>query len=306
MTWHLLVVDDEPVNLEIIGEYLDDPGYRLTYARHGEEAWSALLAAELTSEPCDLMILDRMMPVLNGIDLLRRVKSDPRFKHLPVIMQTAASAPEQIREGLEAGAYYYLTKPYEPTALVSIVHAALADVTERRESEALLRGAEAVLDIGACSVFPFATLSEAQHLAGRLAALCPEPASAAMGLTELLVNAVEHGNLGITYSEKKALRQNDGWEDEVERRQALPEYAGRVAKVIVERKDSELIFTIEDQGGGFDWRRYLEFDPERAFDPNGRGIALARQIGFSGLEYRGHGNVAVATLSLKPSPSANP
>lgn len=305
MTWHLLVVDDEPVNLEIIGEYLDDPNYQLTYAQNGEEAWNALLAAQLTAAPCDLLILDRMMPVLNGMDLLRRVKSDLRFKDLPVIMQTAASAPEQIQEGLDAGAYYYLTKPYEPNALVAIVHAALADISERRQSEVFAHSAEAAPDIGACSVFPFATLSEAQHLAGRLAMLCPDSSPAAMGLTELLVNAVEHGNLGITYGEKKALRQNDGWEGEIARRLTLPEYAGRIARVTVERKDDKLIFIIEDQGGGFNWQRYLEFDPERAFDPNGRGIAMARQVGFSDLEYRGNGNIVVATLSLTPDPTAH-
>jgi DNA-binding response OmpR family regulator len=301
MAWHLLVVDDEPVNLEIIGEYLDDPGFLLTNAHHGEEAWSALLAAESTATPFDLIILDRMMPVLNGLDLLKRVKADRRFMHLPVIMQTAASAPEQIREGLNAGAYYYLTKPYEPNALVSIVRAVLADIAEQRQAEALSSGPESDLDLAVCSVFSFKTLDQAQHLAGQLAMLCPDPAPAAMGLTELLVNAIEHGNLGISYSEKKMLRQNDTWEAEVGRRLSLPEYAVRTAKVSVERNGNQLLFTVEDQGEGFNWQRYLEFEPERAFDPNGRGIAMARHVGFSDLEYRGCGNVVVAKVSLTAS-----
>ena len=55
---------------------------------------------------------------------------------------------------------------------------------------------------------------------------------------------------------------------------------------------------MEDCGDGFDWRRYLEFSPERAFDPNGRGIAMARQTSFASLEYLGRGNVAVATIAV--------
>ena len=105
----ILAVDDEPLNLAIIEEYLcEEASYTLDTAENGEIAWSALEAA---CPPYDLVILDRMMPVLDGMALLRRMKADQRFAAVPVILQTAAAAPEQVREGLDAGAYYYLTKP---------------------------------------------------------------------------------------------------------------------------------------------------------------------------------------------------
>lgn len=293
MVWHILVVDDEPLNLEIIGEFLDDPDYRLSFAEHGEIAWQQLLAAD---PGFDLVLLDRMMPVLNGMDFLRRIKADARYSHLPVIMQTAASAPEEVREGIEAGAYYYLTKPYQPDALHAIVKAALDEIAERRRASA--SALNPGLPLGDKTEFVFRSLDEAHYLAGALAALCPDPAPVAMGLTELLVNAIEHGNLGISYNEKKQLRQNDGWEDEISRRLALPEFAERVARVKIERSSAELRFVVEDQGSGFDWQGYLEFDPQRAFDPNGRGIAMARQVGFSQLEYRGRGNIVTAVVDL--------
>ena len=114
-----------------------------------------------------------------------------------------------------------------------------------------------------------------------------------MGLVELLVNAVEHGNLGITYAEKSALRQASRWEDEVERRLSQEPWRSRRARVALRREGSQVEFTITDEGAGFDWKPFLDFDPARAFDLNGRGIAMARKLGFSSLEYRGAGNIVV-------------
>src|SRR4051812_8561162 len=196
MSWKLLIVDDEPANLEIIGEFLDDPVFNLSFAANGEEAWTALLAAD---PPIDVIVLDRMMPVLNGMELLKRVKADARFHNLPVIMQTAASDPAQVKEGLDAGAYYYLTKPYQPAALISIVEAAIDELVLRQVAISAIANASGGIEIGPDFASPlvirFAALDEAHQLAGSLANLCPDPAAAAMGLTELLVNAIEHGNL---------------------------------------------------------------------------------------------------------------
>lgn len=120
----------------------------------------------------------------------------------------------------------------------------------------------------------------------------------AVGLTELLVNAVEHGNLGLSYEDKKRLRLKNTWEAEVARRQSLPEYGARTVRVWVARHPNRIEFMIADEGAGFDWKRYLEFDPERMTDPNGRGIAMARMLSFSGIEFIGAGNSVVATILL--------
>ena len=97
---HILVVDDEPFNREIILEILDDPGYRLSVAEDGDEAWTRLSQA---GETFDLVLLDRMMPGIDGLEILRRMKAAPALRDLPVIMQTAAASPEQVREGIAAG-----------------------------------------------------------------------------------------------------------------------------------------------------------------------------------------------------------
>lgn len=293
--WHLLAVDDEPLNLEIIRECLDDPRMDVDLAPNAESAWRRL---ETAATPYDLAILDRMMPGMNGIELLRRMKADPRFRRIPVIIQTAASAPDQVREGIEAGAYYYLTKPYKPAALTAIVRAALADAEDQAAAARRAHEQAEMLRLMDVAEFRFATLDEAARLAGLLASLCPAPDIVSMGLTELMINAVEHGNLGISYAEKTVLKRDDTWEAEIARRQSLPENAGKKARIAMRRTAEEIAFTIRDEGAGFDWRRYLDFDPERAFDPNGRGIAMAHKLSFARMEYRGSGSEVLAAVAL--------
>ena len=217
---------------------------------------------------------------------------------IPVVMQTAATAPDQVREGLEAGAYYYLTKPYEPEALISIVRAALEDRRGRsqlRSRAARLEEAQALIQ----SVeYRFVTLDDISSLVSVLAGMCPVPDVVAPGLSDLMVNAVEHGNLGVTYQEKSLLKWEGDWEAEIKRRLALPQFAGRFAMVRAERSATAVTFTITDQGEGFEWQKFLTFDPDRAFDPNGRGIAMARMMSFAALEYQGRGNVVVAQVNL--------
>jgi CheY-like chemotaxis protein len=291
----LLVVDDEKFNLEIISEFLAGTGYDLTMVESAEAAWDLLVAPDASF---DLIVLDRMMPGMDGIELLRRVKADARHSGVPVIMQTAAAAPEQVRQGLEAGAYYYLTKPFAPESLLVIVRSALESVTERRALSQRVSGQADVLRLASRGEFLLRTLQEAQDVAVLCARLCPEPDVAGIGLSELMVNAIEHGNLGIRYEEKSRLKREDIWEREVERRAALPENWSKRVTVSFQRERTELVFTIRDCGPGFDWKCYLELDPARAFDPNGRGIALARHISFARLEYRGCGNEVEAAVAL--------
>lgn len=295
MTAHLLVVDDEPINLEIIEEYLEGSGCSADFFDSGEGAWQAL---DQGHRHYDAVLLDRMMPGMDGMTLLRRIKPDPRFDTLPVIMQTAACSPQQIREGLEAGAYYYLTKPYEREGLLAIIRAALVDARERKallaQEAERWRGLEFLQEGRFC----IKTVAEAGQLAAFLAQAYPQPEQAQLGLCELMLNAVEHGNLGITYAEKANLKQEDSWYRELEIRAALPENQDKTVAVHFERRDRTLVVRIEDQGPGFDWSPYLEFSPDRAFDPNGRGIALARMMSFTTLEYQGKGNIVQACLVL--------
>lgn len=292
----ILVVDDEQINLDIIAECLSERDYELAFATDGSQAWDLLNHRD---ENFDIVVLDRMMPVMNGLEVLHRIKAESQFQRMPVIMQTAAVLPEQVKEGLAAGAFYYLTKPYEPEALIAIVDAAVEKVQAARvqneNSQALLTAMK-MLNAGE---YRYSTLEEARALVALFSSLCPMPDMAAMGLTEILINAVEHGNLGISYDEKKHLKQTETWDDEVKRRLQMPAYRDRKVVARVHRMPAAWQFTITDEGEGFNWQKYMDFDPERAFDPNGRGIAMARQLSFSCIEYRGRGNEVAVEVKLE-------
>ncbi|MGL4604035.1 MAG: response regulator, partial [Iodobacter sp.] len=80
----VLIVDDEPFNLEILSEHLTDAGYEVVVAEDGEIAWGILSK----DRDFDTVLLDRMMPRMDGMALLARLRQQPEFEHLPVIMQT--------------------------------------------------------------------------------------------------------------------------------------------------------------------------------------------------------------------------
>lgn len=291
MRARLLVVDDEELNREIIREYLEDEDCDLFEAESGEQALEMLESGDY-----DAVLLDRMMPGIDGIEVLQRMKRNPRLSELPVVFQTAAAAADQLAEGLRLGAYYYLTKPYHRDALAAVVQSALDLGRQRRDLRAKVAAYSGVMRLVEEAHYRFRTLDEGQALAAALATVCAEPERAAMGLVELFVNAVEHGNLGIDFENKARLLAAGQWQTETQRRLELPENAGKFVDVRAARSGGEVVVVIRDQGEGFDWRRFLTLDESRAFYPNGRGIALARQIAFTRVEYRGKGNEVEARL----------
>lgn len=294
MTSRLLVVEDEPVNLDLLLENLQDEGYDADGVSSGEAAWQALIADRAHY---DAILLDRMMPDMDGIEILKRIKEQPGLAEIPVIMQTGMAAPADIAEGLRAGAYYYLTKPFEAETMLAIVAAALEDRQRHLELKAEAQQAARTLLCLSSAEFIFRTPAEARDIATMAANAAPDPGRIVLGLSELLLNAVEHGNLGLTYDEKSALIADNRLHEEIARRLAHPDYAGREASLRFERHDRELTFLIRDQGRGFDWEQYLEIRPERAFDTHGRGIAMARMISFDHIEYHGCGNEVLAVVA---------
>jgi len=291
---HILVVDDEKFNLDIIAEYLS-VDYKISTAEDGDIAW-----AMLEQDPAifDVIILDRMMPNMNGMELLEKIKQHSTLQYCPVIFQTAKAAEADIAEGLKAGAFYYLTKPFEEDVLLSVVKTAVTDRLHFKEIHNKLESTKLTMGMLNTAKFDFKTLEDARSIASLLSNACPEPESIVMGLTELMINAIEHGNLGITYDEKSKLNEEGNWVKEVNSRLALDNNKDKVATVCFERDSKKIDITIIDQGGGFDNMAYMDFDPNRVMDNHGRGIAIANNLSFSSVEYKGNGNEVLAQLLL--------
>lgn len=295
----ILVVDDEEFNLDILTELLSAADYNVISAENGQQGLDKLRAHPDVS----VIVLDRMMPTMNGMEMLRELKASEQWKSIPVIMQTAAASSQQILEGIQAGVYYYLAKPYDESLLLSIVRAALQDFRSRAEMQSAIYKQRSILGLMQRARFHFRTLEEASNLAYYMAGCFPKPDEAVYGLSELMVNAIEHGNLGISYDEKGTLVQNGGLQAEIERRLRLPENRSKFAVMEYETQPGQLTITIRDEGKGFDWKHYLDFSPARAMDPNGRGIALTKVRAFPNLEYQGAGNIVVCRVRMEiPNP----
>lgn len=294
----VLVVDDHQFNLELIEEYLSDEDVETVCVDNGAEALSIL---EESPQRFSAVLLDRMMPGIDGMEVLSKIKNEYALNQLPVIMQTAQSGKENVLEGLTAGAHYYLSKPYSQHELTKIVASAIRDYQGYLEIQERLKQTTQPLQMMISGVFSFKSLSEARNLAALLANFCPDPNSVIVGLSELMVNAVEHGNLGITYQEKSSLNAEGEWENEVARRLEMTAYSDKQVTVEYMRNDNEVTFQITDEGSGFDWEEYMEISPEHAFDSHGRGITMAKTISFNKVEYLDTGNkVLVTVLCNKP------
>ena len=102
----ILVVDDEPHGFDVIEAHLYREGYDLTYVSSGMEALSCIV----NTQP-DVILLDVMMPQLDGIEVCRKIKANHQYKHIPIIMVTALNSKEDLARSFEAGADDFLTKP---------------------------------------------------------------------------------------------------------------------------------------------------------------------------------------------------
>ncbi|MBW2428119.1 MAG: response regulator transcription factor [Deltaproteobacteria bacterium] len=126
----ILVVDDEEDILELVRYNLVKEGYQVTGALTGEDALQ-----KARSEAFDLIVLDLMLPGIDGLDVTKKLKGNQKTEHIPIVMLTAKGEEADIVTGLELGADDYITKPFSPRVLVARVRAALRRKTQPSEDE---------------------------------------------------------------------------------------------------------------------------------------------------------------------------
>jgi two-component system alkaline phosphatase synthesis response regulator PhoP len=126
----ILVVDDEEDILELVRYNLSREGYRVTGSLTGEDA-----LRKVRSDTFDLIVLDLMLPGMDGLVFTKTVKNDSRLRSIPIIMLTAKGEEADIVTGLELGADDYITKPFSPRVMIARVRAALRRPKEAPEDE---------------------------------------------------------------------------------------------------------------------------------------------------------------------------
>lgn len=129
----VLVVDDEPDLVELVAYNLKREGYEVASSADGEEALE-----KIRTQRFDLVVLDLMLPGIQGLELCRAVKADPRTASLPVIMLTAKSEEADRVTGLETGADDYVAKPFSPRELAARVRAVLRRAAGAPQLEKIL------------------------------------------------------------------------------------------------------------------------------------------------------------------------
>lgn len=133
-TKKILIVDDEPDLAELVSYNLKKEGFEVSSASDGEEALKKIRKGNF-----NLVILDLMLPGIQGMELCRILRNDPKTKHLPIIMLTAKGEDVDKILGLEMGADDYIAKPFSPRELVARVKAVLRRSGEKTVEESVIR-----------------------------------------------------------------------------------------------------------------------------------------------------------------------
>lgn len=134
----------------------------------------------------------------------------------------------------------------------------------------------------------FRTFEEARSIAMHMSEWCPNPLQAQAGLNELFINAIEHGNLGITYEEKNQILKKNTWLSTVYGRLFMAENKTKRVRVCFIKTPDCIQIKIKDSGKGFNWKPYLSLQDNRRF--NGRGIMIAKEYAFDDIAFNSLGN----------------
>ncbi|MDD4735789.1 MAG: response regulator [Kiritimatiellae bacterium] len=291
----VLIAEDNNTARTYLTAVVQRQGYQWFAARDGVEALELF-----ESESPDLVITDIQMPRMDGITLLQNIRE--KNTDVVVIIITGEGSAESASRALHSGANNYLQKPVSDKQLLQLLRKYAIVISERDAGHELSRMVLERSLIMQMDNRVEATTRMAQYLVAqtKIDFTEKERLDLILGLDELLSNAIEHGNLGITQQEKeKALYEPEGLRLIHEQRLSDDVRARRL--VTIEYHGNRKTFCewiIRDEGDGFNWREVPNpLAPEAVYKPCGRGIFLSRMI-FDYVEYRDRGNVVCVRKNL--------
>ena len=124
----ILIVDDVPTNIQVLGSILRNESYQIAFASSGKQALSLI-----ETQQVDLILLDIMMPEMDGFEVCKILKQNPKTKDISIVFLTAKVEKENIVRGFELGGQDYITKPFNPLELLARVNTQLKLIDHRRE-----------------------------------------------------------------------------------------------------------------------------------------------------------------------------
>ncbi len=292
----ILVVDDTPENIDTVVGILNKQ-YKIRVAVHGVEALEMA-----SSKKPDIILLDIMMPGMDGYEVCQKLKENPETKQIPIIFLTAKTEAEDVVRGLKLGASDYVTKPFHPQELLARIEN-VADLArnQRKVNRSLKEQAEQPEESSQAMEMEKATaniqtyMSQFQldfpsktqlledilnYLQSSYAPVCEkhniDMIRMAICLCESLNNAVIHGNLEVPSSLKQ--ENWDDFDNLVKEREANPTFYERNVSLRYQINERQIEIEIEDQGSGFDPSQLPDPNDPEAFLSSGRGILLIRSF----------------------------
>lgn len=233
------------------------------------------------SKDIDIVMLDRFMPGMNGLEIFMRLKEKPEFKHTHVIFQTGRSSAEELDQVIESGCYMLLRKPYDLTEMNTVVDVLVRKIRRLRRFKEMAKNI--TRQILTTQEFFISNFVEAEKLAVFIAFSMEDDCFLAEAIYALLENAIEHGNLGIL-DQKAALLKAGTYDEEIAKRQSETD---KQVRVFLFHSIEQTICRIEDNGNGFNPMPFFTMDQDRLLSYQGRGILTAilklNEINFLGV-----------------------
>lgn len=269
---HLLIVSSNAERQTQLQAAFHKDTYSLTFCATLRQA-IIKVQSTLNSQYEALLVEEN---ILNQHDLseLKSLSDESSHKLTPIILLVNNSESDAIRKGIDLGMYFYLIYPTYSESLNKVVFSATKDLSSH------LTNFEIAQPLLQKAVFHVQTVSDAHAVAAVLSYMTPDPKRTSIGLFELLLNSIEHGNLGIGYDLKSELIKDSTLQSEIERRLSLKANKNKFVAVTLEHKADFFEFTISDNGAGFNYAKFLAFEEDRAMDSHGRGIMIANLFSF--------------------------
>ncbi len=290
----LLLINSSGCGQGKLDEQLQRIGFSLAHLR---EDIAALDELGRLAESIDAAILDWRCETEKSYEFADALARQCGEIGLPVLTLAASSRAHDIQRALEAGLSNVLSMPCQ----LADLKAAIETLGRHRQmAQKQVRGDvdEALGLLDNCR-FRFRTPEDVDKLVPLIARIFPQPASAASGIAELMMNAIEHGNLEIGHQRKADWLARGIYRSELQKRLQTPPFAERWAEVIITRRTDGVMIVIMDEGCGFCWQNFVE----RAETANGSdeteagGIAKAQRDSFDEIRFNHLGNQVTAFVA---------
>lgn len=305
----VLFVDDEEDIRQSFKDRFEDQ-FEITLASHGIDA----LEIMNSHDKINVVVTDIRMPNMDGLEMIKQAREiDP---DMGFIVVSGHGDTDDVIHALRLGVRNFIRKPYSFAELeeaivlearrYQLIHEERGRLEDERATEQFLVSLEGM-------TFELPNQMEwVNPITFRLIAvmeavgLCDESSrfNLALGIMEIIANAIEHGNLGLTGEEKRILKDqgDDAYMADLIKRAKMAQYKDRTVRVSVSINSELGMIHVADEGNGFDYKNLPDpTNPENLFLPSGRGILLARSF-FDKVTYQGNGNeVTLVQYNQRPS-----